>query len=626
MKKIIFFLLVLSINIGYCRASNNITYFYGEPMIVNNSNIEILSNELSIDIINSKINNTFYLKNTSASTISTSFTIPIENKEYSIVANNVEIKLNGTHVDFERNANGDYVVYTKIAAESGKKLEVSYNTDNDLNNAKIIKYDMENFRGKVVGKVNVQIKIDRRNIPLIEKIYPGHFEFDENTNVISVEYYNYEVTPITKEIIVQKETFHNLLYGRETELDDETRKVIQDWSNGVTDKTKLFGETEYYNLQGEIPRYINQYVNKNYYAGIKIGNPILYYLYCYKAQKGDNDEDNFGFPYLANKTICVDFVETEDGIDLYRRYGKKVYEIDYSNEDYFNIVEQGIDYNNMNYSEIENIRKENIKKYFFSGDFDYEGEEGLYKYVYANDYTEREYLKTIGAWASPYGARVIYVGEGINGEKLGATEEEIVKYNNSINADLYMRVMIYDDPVPENEYGYYDGPIIGYYNEENKELALILKNGQYGVYTDGISKLLKNDYIKDNSEIPTIGYFSYYRKYEENKYVLHYVKSYTDGIDSLRNVFDRESVQNLLTQNRNKNNAIKIQAEKLVNELELLDNEKSIQEEINAEKVSLVSEKVSNNNKSIYFIFITSFVVVFSACVVIIIFHTKKKK
>ena len=36
--------------------------------------------------------------------------------------------------------------------------------------------------------------------------------------------------------------------------------------------------------------------------------------------------------------------------------------------------------------------------------------------------------------------------------------------------------------------------------------------------------------VAGSVQIPTIGYFSYYRKYEEDKYVLHYVKSYTgDG-------------------------------------------------------------------------------------------------
>ena len=65
---------------------------------------------------------------------------------------------------------------------------------------------------------------------------------------------------------------------------------------------------------------IYDYLEKRYFTNfdVKIENPILYYLYCYKSQADDYNN-------LAGKTICVDFVETENGIDLYRKYGKLVY-------------------------------------------------------------------------------------------------------------------------------------------------------------------------------------------------------------------------------------------------------------------------------------------------------------
>lgn len=454
MKKLFFTFMILflcSINISF--ASTNVTYFYGEPIKVDNTNVEILSNELFIDIINSHVSNTFYMKNTSSETIYTILSIPIEHKDFSITANNIEIKLNGTNISFLKSNNGDYLVYTKIPGNSGKKLEISYNTDNDLNNAKIFKYNMANFEGKTIGKVNVQIKIDEKNIPLIEKIYPGHFEFDEVDNIISVEYYNYELSPITKEVIVEKETFNNLLYGKENEIDGEEREIIKKWSEGITDKKQLFGSGEnikefgfQYGFNLPFVANIYDFIEKTYGSGydMEIDNPILYYLYCYKSSKG-----------LSNKTICVDFVETEGNIDLYKKYGKLVYEIEnYWTEDKYELADEGIDYYNMSIEEIETIRNENLKKYFYSGDFDYFECGGFYVYDYKK-YTEREFLKTIGAWPSPLNSRIIYVGEGINGEKLDASEENIIKYVNSINADMYMRVMIYDNPLKIDKYGYY---------------------------------------------------------------------------------------------------------------------------------------------------------------------------
>ena len=97
-KVFLLFVIVFAINISICFASTNVTYFYGEPIVINDSNIDILSNEITIDVINSKIKNIFYLKNTSENTISTFFCIPIESREYSITAKNIEIKLNDTNV------------------------------------------------------------------------------------------------------------------------------------------------------------------------------------------------------------------------------------------------------------------------------------------------------------------------------------------------------------------------------------------------------------------------------------------------------------------------------------------------------------------------------------------------
>ncbi len=124
MKKIFFLLMIVfSFSISVSFAATNVTYFYGEPIKIDDENIEILSNEILIDIINSKIDSIYYLKNNSVDDISTVLSIPLENKDYSITVNNVEIKLNGTSIDFEKNTNGDFLVYTKIPKGEGKKYD-----------------------------------------------------------------------------------------------------------------------------------------------------------------------------------------------------------------------------------------------------------------------------------------------------------------------------------------------------------------------------------------------------------------------------------------------------------------------------------------------------------------------
>ncbi len=491
---------------------------------------------------------------------------------------------------------------------------------------------MTNFEGRKVGKVSVKIKIDEKNIPLVEKIYPGHFEFDEKTNTISVEYYNYEVSPITKDVIVQKETFNNLLYSKEYELDDRNWEIIKKWSEGITDKEQLFGNEKYihtYDFLVPFPAYIYNYIEKSYeneFYRDMYGNPLIYYLYCYNSPKNNG--------YLANKTICIDFVETEDGIDLYEKVGRMVYDFINEYDTFDETISQGID-SNMSYAEKDKIWRENIKKYYYSGDYDYIGCTGLYEYYYKKaDYTEREYLKIIQIFAglSTHGARIIYVGEGINGEKLNATEEDIIKYNNSINADMYMRVMIYDNPVKLNEYGSFSESIVGYYNKENEEIAKAYKNGKYFDDEYGILKLLTNEYVKNNSEIPTIAHFAYYRTYENGKYVINYLESYTSRLEDLSLALETNSAKNLISKNREKNETIKLNVEKSISDLKISNNELEIQKENSGEKIELINNEIQNdiaiNNidglKDVFIIL--GFIVLICICGLIIIIDNKRKK
>ena len=220
---IIFLFLNSTISIG----ASSTTYLYLETVKIEETNIEILSDEILIDTTTSKIENTINLKNTSNKEIEMNLAIPLENEELNISIKDLVIKLNGVQVEYVKGNEGKYLVKTRISGNSGKKINIEYYTENDLQKARTIKCNFDNLKGKKVGKLKVDIKIDDKNIPLVEKIYPGHYTFKDDT--ISIEYYNYEVNTITKNIIIKKETFNNLLYGRELTLSDEERNIVNTW-------------------------------------------------------------------------------------------------------------------------------------------------------------------------------------------------------------------------------------------------------------------------------------------------------------------------------------------------------------------------------------------------------------
>ena len=252
-------LIIILINCTNSIAAGSITYLYLDSIKIEDSKIEILSNEVLIDTTTSKIENTIYLKNTSDKEINFNLDIPLENEELGISIKDLAIKLNDVQVEYVKGEKGNYLVKTKISANSGKKINIEYYTENDLQKAKLIKCNFDNFKGKKVGKLKVDIKIDDKNIPLVEKIYPGHYTFKDNT--VSVEYYNYEVNTLTKDVILKKETFNNLLYGRENELYDEEIDIINTWySSGDININK--------------EKFEDNYRKKNWIEGSENNKPI----------------------------------------------------------------------------------------------------------------------------------------------------------------------------------------------------------------------------------------------------------------------------------------------------------------------------------------------------------------
>ena len=571
-------IIFLFLNSTNSFGSSSITYLYLDAIKIEDSNIEILSNELLIDTTTSKIENAINIKNTSDKDIELNLAFPLENTELNISIKDLIINLNDVQVDYVNNNKGTYLVKTKISANSGKKINIEYYTENDLQKARIIKCNFDNLKGKKIGKLKVDVKIDDKNIPLVEKIYPGHYTFKDNT--ISVEYYNYEVNTITKNIIVKKETFNNLLYGRESDLADEDRNIVNTWYTNGDIKV----ENDYYSYNSIVTNIINY---KKIETGAKItgelSDPLLYEMT--KKNPYLSEMEQFSLD-LKGKNICIDFVETEDGKDL---YVNKVVDEKYI-EDY------GLEI-------IDDLVKE----------------------------SERSILQTKGpgtSYEGKRGAKIIFVNQGINGESLNATEQEKISYINQINADMYIRIEIYDGTIQyktedsgyKHRFGIGTG-MVGYYDNNNSEIAKAFalcqfddlkseqiynnsyhyeyepfyssyeeyaKNYYKDYYKDCVIKLENKD-ITNKCEVPTVIQFIGNRINKDGKYVVEYFQnsgfydSSERGLITTNATLQTSQANKMLSSNKQKNANIKAEIEDQIANLSIIDNEQKIQQTIRDE-------------------------------------------
>ena len=581
-KLIILFIvfIVLIMNSTISNASSSATYLYMESIKIVNSNIEILSDETLIDTTTSKIEKTINIRNTSNEKQEIDLVIPLELKDIDITVKDVSIKLNDVKVEYEKDKDGNYIVKSRISGNSGKKIEIEFFTENDLQKARTIKLNFDNFKDKKVGKVKVDVKIDDRNIPFVEAIYPGHFTFEDNT--ISIEYYNYEVNTLTRDVIIKKETFSNLLYGREFDIQEKEKDIINSWyKDGKIKIDEEYDET-FYDLENEIVRNIYNYalIKQGKELDWEPSDPLLYGMY-----KGSNDKQNMYFNReLEGRTICVDYVETEGDKEL---YVSKVIDEEKDEDGYIEYIE-GLE------------RKD-----------------------------EMTILQTEGAWSSyrgQMGAKIIFIGQGINGENLKATDEEKVSYINQINADMYIRIEIYDGKINykkiENEGNFRIGNgMVGYYDTNNLEIAKAFSLGEwdnlkdeewynrgdneYKIYYSNYEEYAKNyynDYFKDclielknkditnKCEIPTVVQFIGNRVERNGKYVVDYfddLYAFYDrgerGLSTANQALQTSQAKKMLSANRQKNSNVKAEVEKELSNLSITDDEYKVQKEIKDE-------------------------------------------
>lgn len=639
MKKILFKIVILSLIIlivisshAMLCSANSITYYNGNSINIGDSNqIEILSTEVKIDTINSVIGTSTIIKNTSNKSRQETITLPIKNDIIETKIKTLKIVVNDVEVKYEKIDEKNYTFNIKMKPNETKKILVVYQTENDLKKAKVLKYNFEDLGlgDKIIKKAKVDIILQEKDIPLVTKVYPSHYTFKDN--IISIEYYNFKVNSITKDIIVEKETIDNLLYGREIELTDIDSKILDllpEWEkNGITINYNT-DCVEFYDTEEKVKRIVIDKVIKRL-TGIEIlmdengeeniskNTKAIATYYVIKKLVNDNNnkyinyfasEDNNvlvkdlilqnctkskEFPLLG-KTVCIDYVLATDGEDLY--------------------VDKNIDKS----SEC-NIITELTKKDELT-------------IITTNLYSLAKVPET--------GAKLIFLGKDID-----ATDEEKVEYVNMINADMYIRTMLYNGEYKEVPYEYFNDGYVGYNGKDNLQIAKAFVKGdnnfKYTEYTeqqyyDEVLKDNSNDYGLINSEIPcVIQYVGSIEQKDGKKVINYFWDGFYDfnnrGLATTADVLQTDRAKQLLQANKSKNEKIKQDIEKELSNLKI-EKDEVINEEISnivSSKEETVQDKsyaeqIKENLNTIIFISMGIIVVLIIVCMVILIIRRKK--
>lgn len=562
--------------------TNDSTYFYGEILKLKNYNgTEILLNEVDIDVGESSVENTTIIKNSTSENISTIASIKLEDEKMGIGIKNLDISINGKSQTDIKIISGNYVFNVEIPAGEAKKIVVKYQTNSNLENAKVIKYSLQGSRWKNINAFKINVKLPEEDIPLVKNIYPQCYKFEDST--ITAEYYNFNVNVLTQDVIIEKETYKDLLYGRENSFSDNEIAIIKnakDWINSgiYVDYNKYLTENSNYIKDKNIKIVETEAVfkdllkiNENISTKNVIESIMEYALNRQLVTNGENNiytssiynfsnENEWEYPLtkdyiienssnevysLKDKKICIDYVESEGDKILYVKKN----------------VSGGLE---------ENTQMETAET------------------------SEWNILRTKNSlnWSGrpETGEKIIHVGVGITGEKLNATEEEKIEYVNMINPDLYIRKVIYDDnakttytyittdnsgkQIQKTEEGYI--PImVGYYNEKQKEVAkqyITFKdehtpenyyNDQYYSVT---TRLFSNETIKEKCLVPTIAQSVGFINQEDGKYIVEFFKfGKSNGLGAIKEAIADNTAQNLVKINQIKNEEIKTNAENEIN-------------------------------------------------------------
>ena len=622
------------------QAATNVNYFYGEIIQLENSeNTQLLLNEVKIDAENSNIKNEFIIKNNNSEKLFTKAKIKLEDPNLGLaINNNLSIVVNSFKIsNYEVNSDGIYSFYIEIPAGEAKKIDITYTTENSLRNAKIIKYSLENSKWNTIKCFKSTISLPEEDIPLVNGIYPQCYTFENNS--IGVEYYDFKVNALTNNVILKKDTYQDLLYGREanlTEYASNALKIAREWiNNGVYidynkfTKNSEWSETPYYHENDFL---VEKLGKSNYGECNEAVSSVIDYALTkqYLKDKTGYFPKNSVYLILAdnnsklNYLLTNEFITQNDSKDFYL-YGKTV----------------AIDY-----VESEGDRELYVYKNTNGGE-----EDAIWEY---EKVAERDILKTRNRknWYvnSDFGQRYVYVGSGIDGEQLDVTEEEKIEYVNMINTDLYIRMVIYDGTVMISysyQVKYNDGQIdtvnkemmapsvIGYYKNADREiaekyLALKSESGEHYNIGEKYSKAIKkfpNEYIENNEKVPTVAHSVGFRTQKDGKYVIEFGKfGYSNGLGNIEDAIKTTQAQKLVKENQARNAEIKNNALEEINNAVITEDTKEAMPEVKEN-----TEEISKENKSFVeeyknYIVLGSLAIVAIVCIVLIIVFSIKNK
>ena len=397
--------------------------------------------------------------------------VKLEDSYSSLTINSLKIIVNDLEIEDYEKVGDEYVFYFEILPNEGKKIEISYKTDSNLQNARIIKYSMDKIEGKEVKIFQIDIKLSKYDIPLVQKIWPGAYDFYNET--ISTEYVDFKVNNLTSNIIIEKETYKNLKYGEYAETRSETEQYILNHAKELIDNG--IPNIEYTNTKYKINDYSEKKILKdltgvesdrdNGYRGGAIGS-IFRYVLIQQLKKDGKEYTNYSLTPYGEE------ISGNNEINMYingycltlRKIGELCDEgIILGNEATtiytFNVNKKVA----INYYETEEGKELYVKKNINNN------KDNIYDWIIRDEYS---ILRTIDDEDVTLNYQEVYVNSDIDGNKIDITEEEILDFVNMMNIDLYIRKVIHDVPGVQADKPSGERLVrAAYYTDDAKEIA-----------------------------------------------------------------------------------------------------------------------------------------------------------
>ena len=608
-KRIIFlsliFLGIILISNSSEAFSSGVTYFDGDALKLGVTTVEaeLISNEITINEETSKIQNNYIFVNKLDKEIATKGTVKIEDPKLGVTIDDLNITINGTSIkNYKIDNEGVCTFALRIPPKEGVQIKISYTNGSDLKNAKVIKYSLEKYKMSHIKKFSFKVHFAENSIPLVQKIYPNCYNYDLKQD-ISVEYYDFDVNNLTKDFIIQKETYKNLLYARVEEFRDdqiELLKALRDGQNPGIDK----------------------YSREDY------NNSISYNYKSYKIGEEYFEDDNF----FQNLNLYVLY---KNDINLKNRFYDHPYYYEY-NALIFDLISNGWELNNYSRKVVlDYVLSEGDKKLYIyksvtgTNEPDENGNKPDFAY-YEKSEIEILKMKFHRHWydsdetSFSQGIKFIEINQTIDGDYIDATDKEKAEYVSMIGADAYLRIAIYDSKA-DSAY------VLGYYDKQ--DISMIKKytyTSDYDIdtktyfYTED-SRVLITDYdnqdIQTYSKVPTFAQSSFFRNEEDGKYVISssYYTTDRDGFYNFIEFFKDERAQLLIDNNNKRLDDLRKQVETEISEITLSEYE----EPKTLAEVKEMATEVKENKEDTFEMFgikiTTQMIIILGSCVAVIV-------